>query len=102
MTHWQGCPATLERLSSIAPVTFDSAILASLEQKLETYATKAPRLVSGAFHDAIHLANLCPAAMLFVACRDGISHHPDERVGKDDAAVAVRTLTDTVLELAQG
>ena len=101
-TRWRGCQARLERLSSIAPVAFDPNILESLEQNLERYGTKAPRLVSGAFHDAIHLANLCPSAMLFVACRDGISHHPDEHAEKDDAAVAVRTLTDTVLELAQG
>jgi len=50
------------------------------------------RLPSGAGHDAAVLAGLCPAAMLFVRCRGGISHHPDEAVRPDDVAVAVGVL----------
>ncbi len=60
---------------------------------------QAPRLVSGAFHDSIHLAQLCPTAMLFTPCRAGISHHPDEHIERADAEVAVRTLADAVERL---
>jgi allantoate deiminase len=47
------------------------------------------RLVSGAGHDAVVLAGLCPAAMLFVRSPGGISHHPDERVRREDVRAAL-------------
>jgi allantoate deiminase len=48
----------------------------------------APRLPSGAGHDAAALAALCPVAMLFVRCRGGVSHHPDEFASEEDIAAA--------------
>ena len=52
----------------------------------------APRLVSGAGHDAMIMAGFCPSTMLFVRSPGGISHHPDETVRSDDVAEAVRVL----------
>ena len=49
------------------------------------------RLPSGAGHDAVILSRLCPVGMLFVRCRDGLSHHPDEFVQVDDIELALRT-----------
>jgi allantoate deiminase len=46
-------------------------------------------LASGAGHDAVTAAKLTDAAMLFVCCKDGISHHPDESVREQDVAVAL-------------
>ena len=51
-----------------------------------------PRLTSGAGHDAAMMAAVTPAAMLFVRCRRGISHHPDESVEAADVAVALDVL----------
>jgi allantoate deiminase len=48
-----------------------------------------PRLASGAGHDAAMMASITAAAMLFVRCRGGISHHPDESVEEADVAVAI-------------
>lgn len=45
-------------------------------------------LMSGATHDASAMFDLCPVAMLFVRCHRGISHHPDEAITVEDAAVA--------------
>ncbi|MEX1045553.1 MAG: Zn-dependent hydrolase [Chthoniobacterales bacterium] len=56
---------------------------------------------SGAGHDAAVLSKVCPAAMLFVRCRGGVSHHPDESVKTKDVAVALDVLTAAVLELAK-
>ena len=50
------------------------------------------RLPSGAGHDAAMMAHIAPAAMLFVRCRGGISHHPAEAVEAADVAVAIDTL----------
>jgi allantoate deiminase len=48
-------------------------------------------LPSGAGHDAVILSQLCPVAMLFVRCRDGLSHHPDEYVQDEAIEAALRT-----------
>ena len=58
-------------------------------------------LPSGAGHDAAVVSKVCPSAMLFVRCKDGISHHPDESVQTADVAAALDALTRAVLELAK-
>ena len=51
-------------------------------------------LPSGAGHDAVILSPLTPVAMLFVRCRKGLSHHPDEFVHPRDLGVALGILVD--------
>ena len=53
-------------------------------------------LVSGAGHDAVVLSRICPAAMLFVRCAEGISHDPRESVSEADVAVALDVLERAV------
>jgi len=93
--QWSGCTVELKASSRVPPVEFDSQLVEMLDASVKAYAPDAPQLVSGAFHDAIHLAHRCPTAMLFMPCRDGISHHPDEHIERDDAEIAVRALADT-------
>ncbi|MFD1106409.1 Zn-dependent hydrolase [Sphingobium olei] len=50
------------------------------------------RLVSGAGHDAMVMAALCPTAMLFIRCRDGVSHNPAEHVDPADAEIALQVM----------
>jgi allantoate deiminase len=58
-------------------------------------------LPSGAGHDAAVMARVTPAAMLFVRCRDGLSHHPDESVRAEDIRTALAVLFDFVSLLAE-
>ena len=57
-------------------------------------------LVSGAGHDAAIMGEITPAAMLFVRCKGGISHHPDEWASVDDVEVAVAVMNDFLLLMA--
>ncbi len=57
------------------------------EQGIETL-----EVFSGAGHDAVSMATIIPVTMLFVRCKDGISHNPAESISTDDVAVAVRVL----------
>ncbi|MEM9236044.1 MAG: M20 family metallo-hydrolase [Verrucomicrobiota bacterium] len=57
-------------------------------------------LASGAGHDAVTLATIAPVAMLFVRCREGLSHHPDEYASPHDVAVAGRILAKFLKRLA--
>ena len=58
-------------------------------------------LVSGAGHDAVVMSALTPVAMLFVRCRDGLSHHPDEYASPADLDVALRVMVDFLARMAQ-
>ena len=58
-------------------------------------------LVSWAAHDAMNMAQVTDSGMLFVPCRDGRSHTPEEYVAPDDIARGVATLANALLELAE-
>jgi hydantoinase/carbamoylase family amidase len=60
-----------------------------LAEAIAAEGLRAASLVSGAGHDAVVLARVCDAAMLFVRCADGISHDPRESVDEADVAVAI-------------
>lgn len=62
------------------------------------------RLPSGAGHDGVVLSKLAPVAMLFVRCRGGLSHHPDEFAEPADLALALQVVMDFLRRLgsAQG
>jgi len=78
-----------------------AAMEAGLTKVLQRAAgSKIPAMPSGAGHDAAVMAQVCPAAMLFVRCRGGVSHHPAESVKAADVAVALDVLTRAVLDLA--
>jgi allantoate deiminase len=81
-------------------VAVDDALTARFAAAAAELGVDAPRLASGAGHDAVAMAELCPVAMLFVRCAGGLSHHPDESVSPEDAAVALDVLHDMVRGLA--
>ena len=61
----------------------------------------ARRLPSGAAHDAMAMASLCPSAMLFVRNEKGVSHSPLENMTEADAGTAIRVLLEAIVELAR-
>jgi allantoate deiminase len=75
-------------------VPCDPGLSAALARSVAAAQGRAPRLVSGAGHDAVVLSALTPVAMLFVRCRGGLSHHPAEHVSTADLGVALRVLVD--------
>ena len=64
------------------------------------YQKKVPILSSGAGHDAAILSRITPAAMLFIRCKKGISHHPDESVRKVDVQLALDVMNSFIQSLA--
>ncbi|WP_179504759.1 MULTISPECIES: allantoate amidohydrolase [unclassified Sphingomonas] len=76
----------------LPPSPCDPALMDSLEAALVAAGHPAHRLVSGAGHDAMNLAHLCPTAMLFLRCRGGVSHNPAEHVEPADAQAALAVM----------
>jgi beta-ureidopropionase / N-carbamoyl-L-amino-acid hydrolase len=55
---------------------------------------------SGAGHDAMHMAKLCPTGMIFVPCLRGVSHNEAESATADDLAAGCRVLADALVAIA--
>lgn len=71
-----------------------------LERSVRTVQGRSLSLVSGAGHDAVVMSRHTPVAMLFVRCRDGLSHHPDEFASPRDIGVAFQVMLDFLQKLA--
>ncbi len=71
----------------------DPALMDLLDAATTDAGHPVRRLVSGAGHDAMVMAALCPTAMLFIRCRGGISHNPAEHVDPADADVALKIMS---------
>ncbi|KAL2834573.1 hypothetical protein BJY01DRAFT_239150 [Aspergillus pseudoustus] len=59
------------------------------------------RITSGAGHDTVYTSRHCPSAMIFVPCRDGVSHHPTEYCTPEDCALGTQTLLESVVHYDQ-
>jgi hydantoinase/carbamoylase family amidase len=89
----EGVAVEWERTWGISPVAFDARLLELAQAAAQEETAAAPRLFSGALHDAAAVANAgVPAVMLFVQSLGGISHHRDEDTRPEDLEAAVRTL----------
>jgi allantoate deiminase len=71
-------------------VALDSFLCAQIEEALGKAGCRRYRMVSGAGHDAMILAEKVPAAMIFLRTPGGISHHPSESVKTEDVAYALQ------------
>jgi allantoate deiminase len=81
--------ATWSPIAETAAVPCSPALIAILERAVEEAGVPVRRLASGAGHDAMTMAAVTEIALLFVRCRGGISHHPDESVEEADVELAI-------------
>ena len=79
------------------PVAMDSNLQELLDKAIGHHGMEAVYMGSGAGHDAVCMSNLGPVAMLFIRCKDGISHNPKEYTSPEDIEAAM-TVCDTFFE----
>jgi allantoate deiminase len=96
----RGLDATWDVRLDNPAVAMDEDLTARLAAAAAAAGLPAVSLPSGAGHDAVAVAALCPVAMLFVRCAGGVSHHPGEDVRAADAAAALDVLDAAVRGLA--
>lgn len=82
----------IDPLQTLAASPCAPALMTRLQHAVAAQGIVPRQLVSGAGHDAMVMAALCPTAMLFVRCAGGISHHPDEHVAPADAELALAVM----------
>ncbi|MGE0563916.1 MAG: allantoate amidohydrolase [Pseudolabrys sp.] len=88
----RGLTVRIETFHDVAAVPCDEALRILLARAVEDVGGKPIHLPSGAGHDAQIMARLCPSAMLFVRCRDGVSHNPSEYASPEDIGLAIAAL----------
>ncbi|MDF9298240.1 hydantoinase/carbamoylase family amidase [Geobacillus stearothermophilus] len=93
---------TTERLQEMAPVLCSDEVKRAAEAACQKLGYPPFWLPSGAAHDGVQLAPICPIGMIFVRSQDGVSHSPAEWSTKEDCAAGAEVLYHTVWQLAQG
>jgi len=95
-----GCSVTTKRLARFEPVLFDRGIADLVATTARRLGHSVRRMTSGAGHDAQMMARICPAGMIFVPSRGGISHNPAEHTEPADLVAGADVLLQAMLALA--
>jgi beta-ureidopropionase / N-carbamoyl-L-amino-acid hydrolase len=96
----KGCDVNVTQTLRSEPTVFDPAIVDIVEAAANAQRLSSMRIVSGATHDAKFMAGLCPTGMIFVPCRDGISHVETEYATPEHLAAGTRVLAEALAKLA--
>ena len=93
-----GLPITLEPVSSYPAQPFDAGCIDAVERAATVLGHASLRMISGAGHDAVYTARLAPTGMVFIPCKDGISHNEIE----DALPAHVTAGADVLLQVVLG
>ncbi len=90
---------SIEQTHSAPAVHCDAHLKQTLIDSVRATGLPPLILASGAGHDAMAMADICPVAMLFTRCKGGISHHPGESITHEDVAASLAVLHKTISTL---
>ena len=89
-----------EQIWACDATNFEKSCINAVRKGAKAAGLSHRDIVSGAGHDAMYLARIAPAAMIFVPCEDGISHNEIENATQDDLAAGCQVLLNAILEKA--
>ena len=89
-----------ELVNADAPAQCAPEIVEALSQACAKHNFASMKMVSRAYHDSLFMSRIAPVAMLFIPCRNGYSHRPDEYASPDDIARGTLVLAETLASLA--
>ena len=95
----RGMTAEFRRRQTLAPTPMDEKIVGALEAAARDTGEPFMLMPSGAAHDTMCVAERVPSAMVFVPCKDGISHSPLEDANPADAALAAEIILNAIRSL---
>ena len=96
----RGVTVSIETINRDAPAMCDPAVVGALSAACEKHRFLFDSMVSRAYHDSLFMSRVCPAAMLFIPCRNGVSHRPDEYATPEDIARGALVLAEALATLA--
>jgi ureidoglycolate amidohydrolase len=97
----RGVTITTSLVNADPPAACDREILHALELSATEAGKTYKRMVSRAYHDSLFMARIAPVAMLFIPCRGGVSHRPDEYASPAWIAAGVDVLARTLARLSE-
>jgi len=97
----RGVAVTLETINADTPAQCDAAVVESIARACSTHGLGFQTMVSRAYHDSLFISRIAPTAMLFIPCRGGVSHRPDEYAAAEAIASGVLVLAEALAELAE-
>jgi ureidoglycolate amidohydrolase len=89
-----------ELVNADAPAECAPTIVAALSDACRKHQQKFLPMISRAYHDSLFMSRIAPAAMLFIPCRKGYSHRPDEYASPEDIARGTLVLAETLAALS--
>lgn len=95
-----GVAVARERIWASPVVDFAPDCVAAVEQATHALGVRSRRMMSGAGHDAVYVSRVAPTAMIFIPCRDGISHNEAEYASPEHCALGAQVLCDALLARA--
>jgi ureidoglycolate amidohydrolase len=90
-----------ELLNADAPAECAPGVIEALSESCKKHQLKSLPMVSRAYHDSLFMSRIAPTGMLFIPCRNGYSHRPDEYASPEDIARGTLVLAETLAALAQ-
>jgi ureidoglycolate amidohydrolase len=97
----RGVTFELERLNVDAPATCDAEAVRTITEVCGKLGLPVKKMISRAYHDSLFMAQICPTTMIFIPCRGGVSHRPDEYSSPEQIQRGVEVLALTLARLAE-
>ena len=91
----------VELINADAPAQASPLITKALSASCRALSIDSVPMVSRAYHDSLFMSRIAPTGMLFIPCRDGVSHRPDEYAAPEDIKRGVQVLASALAQLAQ-
>lgn len=98
--RWRGVTFELERLNVDAPANCDPRLVETVTEACGELKLPMKKMISRAYHDSLFMAQVCPTTMIFIPCRGGVSHRPDEYSSPEQIKHGVEVLALTLAKLA--
>lgn len=102
IAHKRGIQAASEAINSDAPAVCSPIVLDALAAACRKHNQRFKRMVARAYHDSSFISVIAPTAMLFIPCRNGYSHRPDEYASPEHIALGALILAETLASLSAG
>jgi N-carbamoyl-L-amino-acid hydrolase len=96
----RGVELQLERLNMDEPAICAADLVDSIVGIGAELGLKVKKMISRAYHDSLFMAQICPTTMIFIPCRGGVSHRPDEYSSPEQISRGVEVLAQTLATLA--
>lgn len=97
----RGIRLDVEMLNQDPPCASDPMLVKTIQMNCQKLGIPYQNMVSRAYHDSLFMARIAPNAMIFIPCKDGISHRPDEYASPEHILLGVQVLAGVLKDLGE-